>query len=321
MSRVATALACALSLLPGVSRAQDSDIVERTVTYKRVGGCAIQADVYRLPDSIRPPVVLWIHGGALILGDRGMIPAQHVERLLREGFAVVSIDYRLAPETKLPGIVADIEDAYQWVRQDGSEQFGLDGDRIAVVGRSAGGYLALVSGFRVRPRPRAVVSFYGYGELNAPWLTAPDPFYGAMPAVTEAEAHAAVGTEPIAQSAGMWRGAFYLYCRQQGLWPREIAGVDPALDPEFIASFEPHGRVSSAFPPSLLLHGDEDADVPFEQSVRMAAQLKRHGIEHELVRIRGGGHGFDMDVSEPQVVSALDRVSAFLRAKLGKDVP
>ena len=232
MSRVATALACALSLLPGVSRAQDSDIVERTVTYKRVGGCAIQADVYRLPDSTRPPVVLWIHGGALILGDRGMIPAQHVERLLREGFAVVSIDYRLAPETKLPGIVADIEDAYQWVRQDGSEQFGLDGDRIAVVGRSAGGYLALVSGFRVRPRPRAVVSFYGYGELNAPWLTAPDPVLRRDAGCDRGRGpHAAVGTEPIAQSAGMWRGAFYLYCRQQGLWPREIAGVDPGVRP------------------------------------------------------------------------------------------
>lgn len=321
MDRVAIALACALGLLQGVSRAQESDVVKRTVTYKSIGGCAIQADVYRLPDSTRPPVILWIHGGALILGDRGMIPAQHVERLLREGFAVVSIDYRLAPETKLPGIVSDIEDAYQWVRQDGSEQFGLDGDRIAVVGRSAGGYLALVSGFRVRPRPRALVSFYGYGELNAPWLTAPDRFYRAMPAVTEAEAHDAVGNEPIAQAAGMSRGAFYLYCRQQGLWPLKIGGVDPALNPDFFAPFEPHGQVSSAYPPTLLLHGDQDADVPFEQSVRMAAQLERQRVEHELVRIRGGGHGFDMDLSNPQVASALDRVSAFLRAKLGQDVP
>ena len=321
MSRVGIALACALSLLPAVSRAQESRFVKRTVTYKSVGSCDIQADIYRLPDSARPPVVLWIHGGALILGNRGMIPAQHVERLLREGFAVVSIDYRLAPETKLPGIVSDIEDAYRWVRQEGSEQFALDRDRIAVVGRSAGGYLALVSGVRVRPRPTALVSFYGYGELTAPWLATPDPFYGAMPAVTEAEAHDAVGNEPIAQAAGLSRGAFYLYCRQQGLWPLKIAGVDPALNPDFFAPFEPHGQVSSAYPPTLLLHGDQDSDVPFEQSMRMAAQLKRLGVEHELVRIPGGGHGFDMDVSKPEVVSALDRVSGFLRSKLGQDVP
>ncbi len=321
MGRVAIALACAFCLLHGDSRAQDSRIVKHTVTYKSVGSCAIQADVYRLPNSTKSPIVLWIHGGALILGDRRMIPAQHVERLLREGFAVVSVDYRLAPETKLPEIVSDVEDAYRWVRQEGSEQFGLDSDRIAVVGRSAGGYLALVSGFRVRPRPTALVSFYGYGELNAPWLTAPDPFYGAMPAVTDAEAHDAVGNEPIAQAAGMSRGAFYLYCRQQGLWPFKIAGVDPTLDPGFFAAFEPHGQVSSAYPPTLLLHGDQDSDVPFEQSARMAAQLKRHGVEHELVRIRGGGHGFDMARSESQVVNALDRVSAFLRAKLSPDVP
>ena len=54
------------------------------------------------------PVVLWIHGGALIFGDRGMLPADERERYLRAGLAVVSIDYRLAPETKLDGILEKI---------------------------------------------------------------------------------------------------------------------------------------------------------------------------------------------------------------------
>jgi acetyl esterase/lipase len=78
---------------------------------------------------------------------------------------VVAIDYRLAPEAKLPAIVDDLRDAAAWIREQGPARFGIASERLAVAGHAAGGYLTLLSGHAVEPRPRALVSFYGYGDI------------------------------------------------------------------------------------------------------------------------------------------------------------
>src|ERR1041384_8278971 len=137
--------------------------------YKRAGSCEIKLDVYRPDDDIVRPVVFWIHGGALIGGDRNGIRKDQLASYIDAGFAVVSIDYRLAPETKLPEIIDDLKDAYRWVRKEGSKRYKLDDKRIAVIGHSAGGYLTLMAGFCLEPRPKALVAFYGYGDIVGDW--------------------------------------------------------------------------------------------------------------------------------------------------------
>ncbi len=156
---------------------------KRTYVYKVVGDCKIQADVYQKGDEAAQPVVLWIHGGALIVGNRGTLPPDQLNRYLEAGFTAVSIDYRLAPETKLDGIIEDIGDAYKWLRDKGPGLFRIDRNRIVVVGHSAGGYLTLMAGFHFNPRPKALVSFYGYGDIAGDWYSRPDPFYSQQPAV------------------------------------------------------------------------------------------------------------------------------------------
>ena len=149
--------------------------VKHTYTYKTVPGCNIQADVYRAPgDGVRP-VILWIHGGALIMGNRSGINTVQLQEYLNAGYTVVSIDYRLAPETKLKAIIEDLQDAYRWVREKGPDLFQADPHRIAVIGHSAGGYLTLMAGFCLNPRPRALVAFYGYGDIAGKWYSDPDP--------------------------------------------------------------------------------------------------------------------------------------------------
>ncbi|TFH04573.1 MAG: alpha/beta hydrolase, partial [Spirochaetales bacterium] len=119
-----------------------------TYAYKLVGECEIKADVYRPPSgSAGNSVVVCIHGGCLIYGRRTDIRRWQIERLLKAGHAVVSIDYRLAPETKLPGIIEDLDDALRWIVESGQRLFAFDVERLAVVGYSAGGYLALMTGF------------------------------------------------------------------------------------------------------------------------------------------------------------------------------
>jgi acetyl esterase/lipase len=149
--------------LPPILRSQD--VGPRTYTYKKVPGLEIQADVYRPDDPVRRPIVVWIHGGALIMGSRRGIPERVRKMLVGAGYVVVSIDYRLAPESKLPAVIEDVEDAFRWIHQEGAIQFHGDAGKMAVMGGSAGGYLTLVTGYRVQPRPAALVSFWGYGDL------------------------------------------------------------------------------------------------------------------------------------------------------------
>ncbi len=128
--------------------------MKTTVTFREVEWHKILLDVYRPEGNDVRPVIVWIHGGALIMGNREGIHPQVSALAQENGYALVSIDYRLAPETKLPELIGDIEAAFHWLSDAGAKQFRLDADRIVVAGGSAGGYLTLVTGYRVQPRPK-----------------------------------------------------------------------------------------------------------------------------------------------------------------------
>jgi acetyl esterase/lipase len=293
--------------------ARGAEIRRETFTYKTVGDCAIKANVIRQSTRDPLPVAVWIHGGALIMGDRHGIDRTLRDELVNAGYALVSIDYRLAPETKLPGILDDVRDAFAWIRSEGPKAFGARTDRIVVLGGSAGGYLTLCTGFLLEPRPAALVSFWGYGDVAGDWYARPDAFYRRESLVAEAEARAAVGTTVIAEPPpGNRRMRFYLYCRQNGLWPREVAGLDPAAEPRAFDRFCPVRNVSPAYPPTLLIHGTTDSDVPHEQSVLMDRELTRHGVAHEFISVPGGGHGLG-NVDRAKVEGFLRQAVAFVR--------
>ena len=286
---------------------------KQTHAYKVFEDLRIQLDAYQLTQKKKAPAILWIHGGALIFGHRGMINRAQLDRYLQSGFVVFSIDYRLAPETKLPLILKDLEDAYGWIRAEGSKIYGIDPNRIAVVGHSGGGYLTLASGYRLHPRPRALVAFYGYGDITSAWYSRPDPHYLKETPVSPETVEAAIRKRPLAESLKEEeRWPIYLFYRQRGLWPREVAGIDPEREPAEFIPFSPLNNVSPDYPPTLLLHGDKDSDVPFEQSEKMDRELNRQKIPHEFIRVPGGEHGFDGAMQDPKVKSIFERVLTFL---------
>ena len=295
-----------------------AEVQKVTYTYKKVGDLEIKADVHRADGDDLRPVVVWIHGGALINGHRESVPKWLLDACLESGFTVVSIDYRLAPETQLPEIIADIEDAVRWLGEKGPELFQADPARIAVSGGSAGGYLTLTAGYRAQPRLAALVSFWGYGELVGPWYSQPSPHPRHQTVkMSREEAFRQVSGPPVSDSRLRKGdgGAFYQFCRQQGIWPKAVSGWDPHTEAEKFNPFMPLKNVTADYPPTLLIHGDKDTDVPYEESAMMADEFKKHSVEHRLIRIEGGEHG--LSGGDPQAIAAANQAAIdFLRKHL-----
>jgi acetyl esterase/lipase len=291
-------------------------VYKRSHIYKRVGPLSIRADSYRFHDRPNQPVVVWIHGGALMLGAREPVPAWLLTAGRENAWVIVSLDYRLAPETKLPDIIADIEDGFRWIRTNGRELFQADPGRLAVAGSSAGGYLTLESGHRVEPRPLALVSLWGYGDLIGSWLTTPSK--NPQSTLTAEEVRAQESEMPVSDDRDRQHNKtpqLNSYCGERGLWPKMVTGWDPHTEADKFTPYMPVKNVTSTYTPTILIHGEKDTDVPVEQSRMMAAELKKNGVEHQLITIPGAEHGL-ADSDRQQVQKAYDAAVEFLRGHL-----
>ncbi len=292
-------------------------ISKRTYTYKRIGELEIKADVYRPDDEVARPVLVWIHGGALIMGHREGISGRVRAMAEENGFILLSLDYRLAPETPLPEIISDIEDAFTWLHEKGPALFQADTSRVVVAGGSAGGYLTLTAGFRAAPRPVALLSLWGYGDLIGEWYSQPSPHKRHHPReITREEALKQVPGSPVSD-ARLRKGngaLFYLHCRQTGTWPQAVSGWDPVSESEKFTPYMPVKNVTADYPPTVLIHGTEDTDVPHEQSTMMVEQFKKHGVEHRLFSIANGEHG--LGGGDPKAIDrAYQEAFTFLLAR------
>ena len=165
------------------------------------------------------------------------------------------------------------------------------------------------SGFCLEPRPRTLVPYFGYGDITTPWYSKPDAFYCRQPMVPKEEAYRSVGSRELAEPPGSnQRGRFYLYCRQQGIWPNEVAGHDPQREPQWFDPYCPIRNVTAKYPPTYLIHGTEDTDVPYAESTNMAAKLAAAGVAHWLITVAGAGHG--LSGARPDKVAQIARQAA-----------
>jgi acetyl esterase/lipase len=293
-------------------RAQAQPSAPETFTYK-TAGCEIRADIYGASEGAAKPALLWMHGGALILGSRKGIMRPFLAGLLEQGFVIVSIGYRLAPETKLPAIIEDVQDAWKWMHEQ-ARRLGIDRGRIAIGGASAGGYLAQMTGFCLNSHPRALVSYFGYADIVGPWYSQPDEFYRRQPLVSKEDALATVGTAPISDPPeGNQRDKFYLYCRQNGLWPTQVSGHDPHTEDKWFKPYCPIRNVIANYPPTMLIHGTADTDVPYSLSKDMDGMLGKAGVVHEFITVDGAEHRL-AGAKPEEVLHVAARVVEFVKA-------
>ena len=112
--------------------------------------------------------------------------------------------------------------------------------------------------------------------------------------------------------------AFYQYCRQTGTWPQALSGWDPHKEPERFYPYMPVKNVTADYPPTALIHGTDDTDVPYEQSTMMAEQFQQHNVPHILMSVPDGEHGLgggDANVIDSAYEKAFAFVDDHLRRK------
>lgn len=292
----------------------------RTFVFKTVGDLRIEADVYAAEGAKDRPVIAWFHGGALMMNSRSSVPPQVKDLCRAENFILVSFDYRLAPQTKLPEIIKDLEDGLKWLRKSGPELFGADPKRLTVAGASAGGYLALMSGVVCDPPPTAIVSYWGFGDVDGDWTAKPNANYGKP--ISEEAAWKEVPEKPMTgtdKQTGPPQAKLFTYFKQTGLWVKSSTGLDPEKerDREKLKAFGPIYHVEANYPPTLMLHGTKDNDVPYSKSVEMAAAFRKAGVEHELFTVEGGGHSLWGGDTE-RIQAAFARSMEYLKESLTK---
>jgi acetyl esterase/lipase len=237
----------------------------RTMVYATIDGRELLLDILTPPGADRPPApgVLVIHGGGWAGGARTEFSGL-ARYLASRGYVVISMDYRLAPVWRFPAARDDVASAVQAVEAHAGE-FGMDPHRLALLGRSAGGQLALLHAYAAHdPAIRGVVSFYGPTDL----------VYGyEHPADLKVYDSTAVLTRyiggPLADQVRAYRAAS----------PIEFAGAQS--------------------PPTLLVHGVPDELVEVEQSRRLDRRLTELGVKHVLVELPWASHACDYFLRGP----------------------
>ncbi|MBI1390388.1 MAG: alpha/beta hydrolase fold domain-containing protein [bacterium] len=278
---------------PGASRLPEGVTTERDVVYSTVDGIDLALDVIypANADASLHPLVVWIHGGAWLAGDKSGNPAA---MLVSHGFAAASINYRLTQQAIWPAQIHDCKAAIRFLRAH-AEQYRIDSKRIGVWGSSAGGHLAAMLGtsggvselegdggwLDQSSRVQAVCDFYGPTNFKR-MLDQPS-----------AMDHASADSPESRLVGG------------------RVADME-----ETVRSADPITYINADDPPFLIAHGDRDMTVPFNQSQLLYDALQAANVESELIVVEGGGHGGWNGDTRPTQREINQRVIAFFEKHL-----
>ena len=256
-----------IMLIPTTSFAADS--VERIndIEYATTPEQRLLLDLYLPTDVKNPPLLVWIHGGAWRAGSKENMP---LIELVQNGFAVASVEYRLSPVAKFPAQIHDIKAGIRFLRGS-AKKYGYHADKIGILGSSAGGHLvALVGVTNGNPQlegdlgdfddessdVQAIVDYYG-----------PTNFLTILPQSTP---HGLSVRVPALQL---------------------LLGDRPERTPDLAKLASPVFHVDNQAPPLLMIHGDQDPQVPINQSHELHGKYKQHNRNVTFEVLHGAAHG------------------------------
>ena len=258
--------------------------VYRDLPYVPEGHERQKLDIYLPPEGEARPLIIWIHGGAFRMGRKEGIEFDPPPiDFLARGYALASINYRLSQHALFPAQIEDCKAAVRWLRAH-TGRFNLDPNRFAAWGPSAGGHLAAMLGtaghvtefevgefLEVSSRVQAVGDYFGptdFLQMDAQRL--PDGMVHNAPDSPESQ----------------------------------LVGGPIQENQEKVARANPITYVTQTAPPFLIVHGDQDPLVPYQQSILLVEALQKAGVEVTFYTVAGAGHGGFTDPQVPDLTQA-----------------
>ena len=260
----------------------------KDITYAMAEAAPLGLDLYMPAGVSKPPLLVWVHGGAWSQGTKASFPKEFVER----GFAVASLDFRQTTQAPFPANVQDIKAAIRFLRAKAAD-YGYAGEKIAIAGASSGGHLAALVGVTNgnaalegkegnyldrSSSVQAIVSYFGASDLNT----------------------------ILSQST-----PFGLKVREPAL--ERLLGALPDRAKELATLASPVTHVDRTDPPLLLFHGDLDPQMPINQSHEQEGAYKKAGVDVDFIVVHGAAHGGQVFFTGDQ----LDRAVEFLKRTIG----
>lgn len=264
---------------------------------------AQKVDIYWPTEGNGPfPVILVIHGGAFMGGDKRDIQLTPMLEGLKRGYAVVSMNYRMSGEAIFPALVQDVRAAIRWVRGN-AEKFLFDPERIAAWGGSAGGYLSLMAGVAA-----------DIPELDDLTLGNPDQS-GHVQAVVAwfPPTDFLKMDEQLAESGFSQPSEF----AHSGEYSPEslILGQKITEIPELVRRANPETYIRPGLPPFFIQHGTADDTVPYQQSQSFAEKLRAMAPQRVTYELLPNARHADAAFEAPQnIQKVLDFLDRSLRA-------
>ncbi len=238
--------------------------VDPTVyAYKKIPGRDLNLDFYPASAKGKRPCVVVIHGGSWSSGDSKQLPALN-SYLANRQVHVAAINYRLAPSYQFPSPIEDTKDALAYLKLH-AEALEIDTANFVLLGRSAGAQIALLAAYTFHdPGIKGVVSFYGPADMA----------WGAT-----------IKTNKLVLDVDK-------------VFSEYLGGLIAQIPKVYEESTACH-YVTSQSPPTLLIHGPNDALVSYNHSVRLDTKLSQNGVPHYFLNLPWATHGCDYNINGP----------------------
>jgi len=266
-----------------------TDILYATVPTTPTLDHPLLLDLYLPNNTQNPPLIVWVHGGAWRAGSKNKCP---LTPLLDQGFAIASIDYRLSPVAPFPAQIHDIKAAIRFLRAKQST-YHYNASRIAIAGSSAGGHLVALMG--VTNNHPQLEGDIGDHLSQSSSVQATIDLYGPTNFLT-------ILPQSTPHGLGVRIPALQLLLRKQ-----------PEDTPDLAKLASPVNHVDPSDPPLLILHGDQDPQVPINQSHELHAKYKQLNLPVIFEVVHGAAHGGKQFYDEQRLKLMTNFLNKYLR--------